>query len=156
MVSGTRVLKYWVLGPSGSHTFQGFRGPGASKPAAPKSRLVPQGTGGASEARRAGPNEWGVCCLGVLWNLNPRAPSIKMLPIVGPTVYRYDILWAIWSPMGIKVPILWSRIPDLQYSCSILNLQMYFNILQVSLGRRGCGLLGGRCMNIFIIVYSAF
>ena len=28
----------------------------------------------------------------------PRAPSIYILPTFGPKVYRYDLLWAIWSP----------------------------------------------------------
>ena len=28
----------------------------------------------------------------------PRAPSIQTIPTLGAKIYRYDLLWAIWSP----------------------------------------------------------
>ena len=28
----------------------------------------------------------------------PRAPSIWIMPTLGPKVYKHDLLWAIWSP----------------------------------------------------------
>ena len=30
-------------------------------------------------------------------SINPRAPSIPILPSVGPEVYKHDLRWAIWS-----------------------------------------------------------
>ena len=29
---------------------------------------------------------------------NPKAPSIQLIPTLGPKVYKYDLFWAIWSP----------------------------------------------------------
>ena len=35
----------------------------------------------------------------------PEAPSIYIIPTLrGPKVYRYDLLWAIWSPGDIPEP----------------------------------------------------
>ena len=28
----------------------------------------------------------------------PRVPSMQIIPTLGPKVYKYDLLWAVWSP----------------------------------------------------------
>ena len=34
----------------------------------------------------------------MLRSTDPRAPSMQMVPTLGPKVYKWDLLWAIWSP----------------------------------------------------------
>ena len=55
----------------------------------------------------------------------PRAPSIKIIPTLGPGVYKYDLLWAIWSP---RVMQAWRNAEALVYlptaSCSFRSPRM--------------------------------
>ena len=30
--------------------------------------------------------------------ITPRAPSLYILPTLGPKAHKHDLLWAIWSP----------------------------------------------------------
>ena len=41
--------------------------------------------------------------------VNGRAPTIYIIPPLGPKVYKYDLLWAIWSPRGsaCRIHVSW-------------------------------------------------